>query len=70
MINKSKNRNVADVTLHRKNRKDRINSGNPEIWNIKDCAAILGTDYLRNQFGYQAWIRIKQLENYELSSKD
>ena len=66
MLNKEneKKKNIIDVQEHRNKRKQRIQSGDPENWNIKDCAKIIETDYLRNEHGYKAWIRIKNLMNY------
>lgn len=62
-------RNSNDVKLHRNKRKERIESGNPELWNIKDCAAILSTDYLRAKYGFMAWQKIGQLMNYPLHTE-
>ncbi|WHP07747.1 hypothetical protein QLH32_18395 (plasmid) [Acinetobacter corruptisaponis] len=64
-------RNSNDVKLHRNKRKERIESGNPELWNIKDCAAILSTDYLRAKYGFMAWQKChfqRTMRQYELGS--
>lgn len=67
MLNKleeAKKRNINDVQEYRKKRKERISTGDPEKWNIKDCAKIIETDYLRKKYGYKAWLRIQNLLNY------
>lgn len=66
--NENNKRNSAsiDVQVHRNKRKERIATGDPKQWNIKDCAEIIGTDYLRNKHGYKAWVRIQELQNYPM----
>ncbi|WP_436899555.1 hypothetical protein [Acinetobacter gyllenbergii] len=63
-------RNCNDVKIYRNKRKERIESGNPDLWNVKDCAEILATDYLRAQYGFMAWQKIGKLMNYPLPLND
>ena len=54
------------VVDHRNRRKQRIETGNPAQWDCKDCAHILATDYLREKLGLLAWLRIAEINGYEI----